>query len=86
MIGRLRILSVALALIGIGFLAAGGFAYFRLQEGSRSLNAYSSAQNVTLEYSAAGQLGGDDPTESQAHPGTAAESLAIPGRGLGPQP
>jgi len=66
MIGRLRILSVALALIGIGFLAAGGFAYFKTQEGYRSLDAYSSAQNVTLEYSAAGQLGGDDPTESQA--------------------
>ena len=66
MIGRLRILSVALALIGIGFLAAGGFAYFKTQEGYRSLNAYSSAQNVTLEYSAAGHLGGDDPTESQA--------------------
>ena len=66
MIGRLRILSVALALIGIGFLAAGGFAYFKTQEGYRSLNAYSSAQNVTLEYSAAGQLGSDDPTESQA--------------------
>jgi hypothetical protein len=66
MIGRLRILGVALALIGIGFLAAGGFAYFKTQEGYRSLNAYSSAQNVTLEYSANGQLGGDDPTESQA--------------------
>jgi hypothetical protein len=66
MIGRLRILSVALAFIGIGFLAAGGFAYFKTQEGYRSLNAYSSAQNVTLEYSAAGQLGGDDPAESQA--------------------
>ena len=66
MIGRLRILSVGLALIGIGFLAAGGFAYFKTQEGYRALDAYSSAQNVTLEYSAEGQLGGDDPTESQA--------------------
>jgi len=65
-IGRLRILSAALVLIGIGFLAAGGFAYFKTQEGYASLDAYSSAQNVTLEYSANGQLGGDDPTESQA--------------------
>jgi hypothetical protein len=66
MIRRFRILSVAIALIGIGFLAIGGFAFLKTQEGYRSLGAYSAAQDVRLEYSAAGQLGGEDPTEAQA--------------------
>jgi len=56
MIGRLRILSVAIVLIGIGFLAAGGFAFFKTQEGYRSLDAFSAAQNVTLTYNEDGQL------------------------------
>ena len=56
MTGRLRILSVAIVLIGIGFLAAGGFAYIKTQEGYRSLNAFSTAQNVTLSYNEEGQL------------------------------
>jgi hypothetical protein len=53
---RIRILSIAVALIGIGFLAAGGFAFLKTQEGYRSLNAFSKAQNVTLAYNEAGQL------------------------------
>ena len=72
MIGRLRILSVGLALIGIGFLAAGGFAYFKTQEGYRSLDAYSSAQNVTLEYSASGPAGRRRSHRVAGNPGTAA--------------
>jgi hypothetical protein len=56
MISRIRIISVALALIGIGFLAVGGFAFLKTQEGYRSLNAFSAAQSVTLEYNAQGQL------------------------------
>ncbi|MEP6469067.1 MAG: hypothetical protein ABJC24_04795, partial [Chloroflexota bacterium] len=55
-ISRLRILSIAIALIGIGFLAVGGFAFLKTQEGYRSLNAFSKAQNVTLTYNDAGQL------------------------------
>jgi hypothetical protein len=56
MTSRLRILSVAIVLIGIAFLAAGGFAYLKTQEGYRSLNAFSAAQNVTLTYNEDGQL------------------------------
>ena len=56
MTSRIRILSVAIALIGIGFLAIGGFAYMKTQEGYRSLNAFSGAQNVTLTYNDEGQL------------------------------
>lgn len=66
MIRRFRILAIAVALIGIGFLAVGGFAFLKTQEGYRSLNAYSAVQNVQLQYSAEGQLGGEDPTEAQA--------------------
>jgi len=56
MTGRLRILSVVIAFIGLGFLVAGGFAFFKTQEGYRSLDAFSAAQNVTLSYNEAGQL------------------------------
>ena len=64
---RLRILSIGIALIGIGFIAAGGFAYMKTQEGYRSLNAFSAAQHVTLTYNEQGQLvDGDDVNEAQA--------------------
>ena len=64
---RLRILSIGIALIGIGFIAAGGFAYMKTQEGYRSLNAFSAAQHVTLTYNDQGQLvDGDDTGEAQA--------------------
>jgi hypothetical protein len=66
MIKRLRAIGIVLGLIGIAFIAVGAFAFLKTQDGYRSLGAYSGAQNVTLEYSASGQLGGEDPTESQA--------------------
>jgi hypothetical protein len=56
MIRRFRLLAIAIALIGIGFLAAGGFAFLKTQEGYRSLNTYSAAQDVRLEYNEQGQL------------------------------
>ena len=63
---RLRILSIGIALIGIGFIAAGGFAYMKTQEGYKSLNAFSAAQNVTLTYNDQGQLvDGDDTGEAE---------------------
>ena len=56
MINRLRGLGIVLGLIGLGFVVAGGFAYFKVQEGQASLNAFSAAQGVELSYNEDGQL------------------------------
>ena len=56
MTGRLRILGIVVALMGLAFLAASGYTLFRAQEGFRSLNAFSAAQNVQLSYNEDGQL------------------------------
>ena len=56
MYGRMRILGVVLAVMGIGFLAGGSYAFIKTQEGVASLAALSAAQNVKLSYNEAGQL------------------------------
>lgn len=56
MISRLKGLGIVLAVIGIVFVAAGAFAYMKTQEGYKSLNAFSAAQNVQLSYNKDGQL------------------------------
>ena len=56
MIGRLRGLGIVLGLIGLAFIAAGGFAFLKVQEGSASLKAFSAAQAVELSYNDDGQL------------------------------
>ena len=56
MITRLKRLGIVLAVIGIAFVAAGGFAFLKTQEGYRSLNAFSAAQDVKLSYNDQGQL------------------------------
>ncbi len=53
---RLRGLGIVLALIGLAFVVAGGFAFFKVQEGSASLRAFSAAQGVELTYNDEGQL------------------------------
>lgn len=53
---RLRKVGMVLALFGLGFLVAGGIAYFQVQDGSDSLQSFSEAQNVTLSYNEDGQL------------------------------
>jgi hypothetical protein len=53
---RLRKLGLVLAASGLVFVAAGGFAFFKAQEGYRSLQAFSAAQNVKLNYNEEGQL------------------------------
>lgn len=53
---RLGVIGVVLVVIGFGFVIAGGVAYFRVQEGYDSLQAFSEAQNVTLSYNEDGQL------------------------------
>ena len=56
MYGRMRILGVVLAVMGLGFLAGGAYAFIKTQEGVASLAALSAAQNVKLSYNEAGQL------------------------------
>jgi hypothetical protein len=56
MTGRIRILGIVLGLIGFAFIAGGGYAYFKTQEGATSLKAFSAAQNVQLAYNEDGQL------------------------------
>lgn len=56
MTGRLRILGVVLAIFGVAFLAGGAYAFMRTQEGVRSLQAFSAAQDVKLTYNEQGQL------------------------------
>ncbi len=53
---RLKILGVMLAVIGLAFIAGGGFAYYKTDQGARSLQAFSAAQDVKLNYNEAGQL------------------------------
>jgi hypothetical protein len=53
---RLRGLGIVLGIIGFVFVIAGGYAFFKVQEGTASLNAFSAAQNVTLSYDENGQL------------------------------
>lgn len=53
---RLQVLGALLALVGLGFLIGGGVAYAKVQDGQDSLQAFSAAQNVVLEYNEDGQL------------------------------
>jgi hypothetical protein len=53
---RLRYLGIVLAVFGLVFVAAGGYAFIKAQDGVKSLNAYSAAENVTLSYNQQGQL------------------------------
>jgi hypothetical protein len=56
MYGRMRILGVVLAVMGLGFIAGGAYSFMKTQEGVASLNALSAAQNVKLTYNEDGQL------------------------------
>jgi hypothetical protein len=56
MTGRLRILGVVLSVFGLVFLAGGAYAFIRTQEGARSLQAFSAAQDIKLTYNDQGQL------------------------------
>jgi hypothetical protein len=56
MTSRLQRLGVVLVLIGIAFVAAGGYTFIKTQEGANALQAFSVAQNVKLSYNDQGQL------------------------------
>jgi hypothetical protein len=54
--GRLKGLGIVLVAIGFAFIAGGGYAFMKVQDGAKSLQAFSAAQNVTLTYNDQGQL------------------------------
>ena len=54
--GRLKILGVVVAVFGLAFIAGGGYAYYKTNQGTQALQAFSAAQNVNLNYNEAGQL------------------------------
>ena len=56
MINRLKRLGIVLSAFGLAFVVAGGYAFMKVQEGQRSLNAFSAAQGVKLSYNEQGQL------------------------------
>ncbi|MBW3613120.1 MAG: hypothetical protein KY392_04585, partial [Chloroflexi bacterium] len=56
MTARLRALGIVLGIIGFVFVIGGGYAFFKVQEGTTSLNKFSEAQGVTLSYNDQGQL------------------------------
>jgi hypothetical protein len=61
MINRLKKLGIVISIFGLAFVAAGGYAFMKVQEGNHSLNAFSAAQGVKLSYDDQGQLGGATP-------------------------
>ena len=61
--GRLKILGVMLAVFGLAFVAGGGYAYYKTNQGAQALHAFSDAQNVKLTYNEAGQLTSGGTTE-----------------------
>lgn len=53
---RLGILGIVLIAAGLAFVIAGGVAFAKVQDGYDSLQAFSEAQNVTLDYDDDGNL------------------------------
>ncbi len=53
---RLRILGIVMIVLGVVFAGAGIYAFTQVQAGNDSLQAFSAAQNVTLNYNEDGQL------------------------------
>ena len=53
---RLRTLGIVLSIIGLLFVVGGGVAYSQVQDGYNSLQSFSEAQNVQLNYNEEGQL------------------------------
>jgi hypothetical protein len=53
---RLRRLGIVLAVLGLVFTIGAAYAFVRVQDGYRSLNAFSAAQNVALTYNEDGRL------------------------------
>ena len=53
---KLTRLGIVIAVFGLAFFVASGYAFVKTQEGTRALNAFSNAQAVSLAYNDQGQL------------------------------
>jgi len=53
---RFKIVGLAMMVAGLMFVGLGGYAYVKAQDGVRSLEAFSAAQDVRLSYNDQGQL------------------------------
>src|SRR3954453_21862156 len=53
---KLTRLGMVIAVFGLAFFVAAGYAFVKTQEGTRALNAFSQAQGVKLAYNDQGQL------------------------------
>jgi hypothetical protein len=71
MTGRMRILGIVLAVFGLAFMAGGAYTFLRAQEGARSLQAFSAAQDIKLSYNEQRQL------VDRGEPAQAQEILAL---------
>jgi len=71
MTGRLKGLGLILAVLGLAFMAGGAYTFLRTQEGARSLQAFSAAQDIKLTYNEQGQL------VDRGEPAQAQEILAL---------
>lgn len=63
---RLRILGIVMVVFGLVFAGAGIYAFTQVQAGADSLQAFSTAQNVTVNYNEDGQLIDRGSTETAA--------------------
>lgn len=53
---KLTRLGIVIAVFGLAFFVAAGYAYVKTSEGQKALNTFSAAQNVKLAYNDQGQL------------------------------
>ena len=53
---RMKGLGAIVAIMGLAFVAGGGFAFYKTTQGAHALAAFSTVQNVKLSYNADGQL------------------------------
>jgi hypothetical protein len=66
MYARFKVLGAAMMVAGLLFVGVGGYTYAKTGEGVRSLQAFSSAQDVKLTYNDQGQLTDrEDPAQAQ---------------------
>lgn len=56
MFGRFKVVGIGLVIAGLVFVGVGGYTYVKTQEGAKSLQAFSAAQAVKLNYNDQGQL------------------------------